>query len=170
MPNLPCACSHSMNGGIFKIWKFMPWCTVLLCSCSSTHSIAHSSRSQYAYGGRRCLSMMSYISKLHSRSLAVRHTCACDPEIVHTCYAISRLRTWVTQSPDCTHGLRNLQIAHMGYTISRLHTWVTQSPDSTHGLRNLQILHMGYAISRLCTCVTQSQDCANSQIARNINM
>ena len=35
---------------------------LLLCHCSSTHSITHSSRLQYAsYGGRHCLSRMSSI-------------------------------------------------------------------------------------------------------------
>ena len=36
-------------------------------------------------------------------------------EIVHTCYAISRLRTCVTQSRDC---LRNLEILRMRNAIS----------------------------------------------------
>ena len=60
--------------------------------------------------------------KLHSRSLAVKHTakfvdCTCDLETAHTCYAISRLRTCVMQSPDC---LLNLGILRMRNAISRL--------------------------------------------------
>ena len=76
--------------------------------------------------------------KLHSRSLTVRCTGACDLEIAHTCYTVSRLHTRVTQSPDCTHMLHNLQIAHTCYTISRLCTRVMQSRDSENAQRNLE--------------------------------
>ena len=62
--------------------------------------------------------------KLHSRSLAVRCTGACDLEIAHMRYAISRLRTCVTQSRDC---LRNLGIPRMRNAISRL----CKFPDCT---------------------------------------
>ena len=85
-------------------------CNLLLCCCSLIHRIAHSSRSLYAsYGGRRCLSRMSSILlELHSRSLAVGHTGACNLEIVHTCYAISRLPV---QSGDSGNAQHNLKIA-----------------------------------------------------------
>ena len=39
--------------------------------------------------------------KLHSRALAVGRTGAYDLEIAHVVYAFSRLRTCVTQFPDC---------------------------------------------------------------------
>ena len=65
--------------------------------------------------------------ELHSRSLAVRRTGACDLEIAHTC---------VTQSPDCAYVLRNLEIAHTCYAISRL---PAQSRDSENAQRNLEI-------------------------------
>ena len=79
--------------------------------------------------------------ELHSRLLAVGRT-----------GKVRRLRTRVTQSPDCAHVLRNLQIAHMCYAISRLRTCVTQSPDC---LRNLEIR-------------TQSRDSENAQ--RNLEI
>ena len=79
--------------------------------------------------------------ELHSRSLTVGRT-----------GKVCRLRTRVTQSPDCAHILRNLQIAHMCYAISRLRTCVTQSPDC---LRNLEIR-------------TQSRDSENAQ--RNLEI
>ena len=67
--------------------------------------------------------------ELHSRSLTVGRT-----------GKVRRLRTRVTQSPDCAHVLRNLQIA---CAISRLE-------------RNLGILRMRNAISRL----RKFSDCA----------
>ena len=97
--------------------------SLLLCRCSSIHSITHSSRSQYAsYGGRRRLS--SYTVH-HSLSGIQAH-------------AILRLRT-------C--GLRNLEIAHMCYTFSRLCTrgnyailrLPAQSLDSENAQHNLEI-------------------------------
>ena len=74
--------------------------------------------------------------ELHSRSLAIGRTGACDLEIAHTCYAISRLRICVTQSRDCAYVLRNLEIAHACYAIPRL---PAQSRDSENSQRNLEI-------------------------------
>ena len=65
--------------------------------------------------------------ELHSRSLAVGRTGACDLEIAHTC---------LTQSRDCAHILRNLEIAHTCYAIPRL---PAQSRDSENAQRNLEI-------------------------------
>ena len=79
--------------------------------------------------------------ELHSRSLTVGRT-----------GKVRRLRTHVTQSPDCARVLRNLQIAHMCYAISRLRTCVTQSPDC---LCNLEVR-------------TQSRDSENAQ--RNLEI
>ena len=105
----------------------------LLFRCSSTHSIAYQHTAlltlqdcsmspmevDAAYQG--CLSSC----KLHSRSFAVRHTGACDLEIVHT---------WFTQSRECTH---------MVYAISRLCTVIprlpAQSQNSGNAQRNLKI-------------------------------
>ena len=54
--------------------------------------------------------------KLQSRSLAVRHTSK-----ARRCVdAILRWHTRVMQSPDCADVLYNLQIVHMCYAISRL--------------------------------------------------
>ena len=72
---------------------------------------------------QRCLKSC----ELHSRSLAVGRTGACDLEIAHTC---------VTQSPDCAYVLRNLEIVHTYYAISRL---PAQSRDSENAQRNLEI-------------------------------
>ena len=96
---------------------------LLLFRCSSTHSITHSSRSQYAsYGGRRHLSRMSSC-ELHSRSLAVGRTGA---------HAILRLRTHVMQSRDC---LCNLRIPRMCNTISRLRKF----PDCAEHLHSRNV-------------------------------
>ena len=76
---------------------------LLLCGCPSTHSIAQiclnmpPMEADAAYQG--CLKSC----ELHSRSLAVGRTGACDLEIAHTC---------VTQSPDCAYS----QIARNIYT------------------------------------------------------
>ena len=112
---------------------------LLLFHCS-THSITHSSRSQYAsYGGRRRLSRMSSC-ELHSRSLAVWRTGACNLEIAHMCYAILRL---CRQSRDCITRVRNLEILRMCNTISRL----CKFPDCAE-----HIYYM-YIHTLLCFCV-----------------
>ena len=91
---------------------------LLLCCCSSIHSITHSSKSQYAsYGGR-----LHFPScKLHSRSHSLSGVqakfvdCACDLKM-HTCYTISRLRLCCTilrshaQSQDSENTQRKLKI------------------------------------------------------------
>ena len=92
---------------------------LLLFHCSSTHSITHSSRSQYAHQhialptlpDRSMPPMEAYTTyqgclpscELHSRSLAVG-------------------RSW-----DCAHMLRNPEIA---YTISGFWECATQSQDN----------------------------------------
>ena len=111
-------------------WKTAAERDLLLFCYSSTHSITHSSRSQYAsYGGRHCLSRMSSIlasytvdhslSGVQAHAILRLSTCGLRSlEIEHMCYTISRLRTRVTQSRDC---LRNLGILR-----------VTQSRDSAN--------------------------------------
>ena len=104
----------------------------LLFCCSSKHSITHSSRSQYvsftAYQG--CLPSC----ELHSRSLAVERTVACDLEIAHPRF---------TQSQDCAHVLRNLEIVHKCYATPRL---PAQSRDSENEQRNLEIARNIYIL------------------------
>ena len=68
--------------------------------------------------------------------LRLRTRVLCNLQIAHTRYAISRLRTSVTQSRDC---LRNLGILRMCNAISRLRTSVTLSRDSENAQRNLKI-------------------------------
>ena len=66
-------------------------------------------------------------------------------------HAILRLRTRVTQSPDCAHVLPNLEIVQTCYTISRL---PVQSRDSENAQRNLEIaqilrFHGTYILSQI---------------------
>ena len=96
----------------------------ILCRCSSIHSIAYSSRSNYASCGGRCrFQGCLTFCELHSRALTVERTSTCDLEIAHTC-------------------LRNLQIAHTCYAISRLCTRVMQSQDSENAQHNLEIVQI----------------------------
>ena len=76
--------------------------------------------------------------ELHSRSLAVRRTCASDLEIVHM---------WFTQSWDCAHALRNLCEAVL---IFAFWSWVAKIAKISR-----YTAHMHYAILRLRTCITQ---------------
>ena len=90
--------------------------------------------------------------KLHSRSLAVKHT-----------GKVCRLHMQIMRSGDCGHVLHNLKIAHTDCTH------VIQFPDCAHMLHNLESdLEIACSISGFWECATQSWDCTNSQIARNI--
>ena len=86
--------------------------------------------------------------KLCSRLLAVGCTGACDLEIAHTCYAIPRLRTCVTQSRDCAHMLCNLGIQRMRNTISRLRRF---SDCAEHVYTILHIARTYHSPGRTCT-------------------
>ena len=87
---------------------------LLLFRCSSTHSITHSSRSQYAsYGGRRRLSRMSSI-------LQATQITRCRLSAVQ--YSRMRILRLPAQSQDSENAQRNLEIAQ----ISRLRGTYTQ--------------------------------------------
>ena len=76
--------------------------------------------------------------KLHSRSLTVGRTGACDLEIAHMWFTQSRDCARVTQSRDCAHVLRNPEI---GCTISGFREYATQSRDCANSqiARNIYI-------------------------------
>ena len=110
---------------------------LLLCRCSSVHSIAHSSRSQYAsYGGRH---QISYICELHSRSLAVGRDVPVN--------AMLRLCACVMQSRDSENAQRNLEI------VQTLRLCGTNTLTSKYTKINKQSLLAKRALLNMINCI-----------------
>ena len=113
--SLPQLDSHTFNW-TSSVWHISwLWPTMI---DRQTSNVTYSSAVAHQYTALLTLPYQGCLPscELHSRSLAVGGTGACDLEIAHT---------WLTQSRDCAHVLR----------ISRLHTRVTQSQDSENAQR-----------------------------------